>query len=382
MKEFTFELSTKIYFGTNIWKEALQKEKARLIGNIMIITTGRSLVKHGYQQLIQQAIVEIIGNNKIYIYDKISQNPKLEEVKQAIEIGKERSIDCVIGFGGGSAIDAAKAVAVGIPVEEPIETYLLEGKEPRKETLPIIAIPTTAGTGTELSKGAIISSTYHRIKTGIRGKNILPKIAIVDDMFTWTVPEKITMETGFDVLAHAIESYVAVKANPFSEMISEKAIQIVGHNLSLLKQDLDNHEARSQMCYASMIVGMNLANVGTCLPHRMQYSIGAYTDTSHGAGLLALYPAWIKYEYEVNQEKINQILNGLGYSKVKSAEEAENMFKVFLNKLDILYLLSDLGIQEQMLDELSGQVTGNLSNDKLSEESDIIKKIFKKAMEN
>jgi len=382
MKEFTFELSTKIYFGTNIWKEALQKEKARLTGNIMIITTGRSLVKHGYQQLIQQAIVEITGKDKIYIYDKISQNPKLEEVKQAIEIGKERSIDCVIGFGGGSAIDAAKAVAVGIPVEESIETYLLEGKEPGKETLPIIAIPTTAGTGTELSKGAIISSTYHRIKTGIRGKNILPKIAIVDGMFTWTVPEKITMETGFDVLAHAIESYVAVKANPFSEMISEKAIQIVGHNLPLLKQDLDNHEARSQMCYASMIVGMNLANVGTCLPHRMQYPIGAYTDTSHGAGLLALYPTWIKYEYEVNQEKINRIFNWLGYSKAKSTEEAENMFKVFLNKLDILYSLSDLGIQEHMLDELSGQVTGNLFNDKLSEESDMIKKIFKKAMEN
>lgn len=382
MKEFTFELSTKIYFGTNIWKEALQKEKTRLTGNIMIITTGRSLVKHGYQQLIQQAIVEITREDKIYTYDKISQNPKLEEVKQAIEIGKERSIDCVIGFGGGSAIDAAKAVAVGIPVEEPIETYLLEGKEPGKETLPIIAIPTTAGTGTELSKGAIISSTYHRIKTGIRGKNILPQIAIVDDMFTWTVPEKITMETGFDVLAHAIESYVAVKANPFSEMISEKAIRIVGENLSKLKQNLNDYGARSQMCYASMIVGMNLANVGTCLPHRMQYPIGAYTDTSHGAGLLALYPAWIKYEYEVNQEKINQILNWLGYSIVKSAEEAENMFKEFLNKLDILYSLSDLGIQKDMLDELSGQVTGNLSNDKLGEEPDIIKKIFKNAMEN
>lgn len=380
MKEFTFELSTKIYFGTNIWIESLQKEKTRLSGNIMIVTTGRSLVRHGYLDEMQRVVTDIVGNDTLYIYDKVSQNPKLEEVKQAIEIGKEKKVNCIIGFGGGSAIDAAKAVAVGIPAEENIEKYLLEGKEPGKETLPIIAIPTTAGTGTELSKGAILSSTCHKIKTGIRGKNILPIIAIVDDVFTWTVPEKITMETGFDVLAHAVESYLAVKANPFSEMISEKAIQIVGKNLPLLRENLDNHEARKQMCYASMIVGMNLANVGTCLPHRMQYPIGAYTDTSHGAGLIALYPKWIRYEYEVNKERVNQILNWLGFSGIASAEEAENALKVFFNKLDILYSLSDLGIREDMLNGLSNQVMGNLSNDRLSKNPDIIKKIFEEAL--
>lgn len=380
MKEFVLELSTKIYFGTNIWKEALQKEILKFNGNVMIITTGRSLIKYGYLQELQQEIEDIIGKGKVFVYDKISQNPKLEEVKQAIMLGKEKGVICVIGFGGGSAIDAAKAVAVGVSTEESIESYLLGGKEPEEKTLPIIAIPTTAGTGTELSKGAIISSTYHKIKTGIRGKNILPKIAIVDDVFTWTVPQKITVETGFDVLAHAIESYVAVKANPFSEMVSEKAIRIVGENLPLLYEDIDNHEARHQMCYASMIVGLNLANVGTCLPHRMQYPIGAYTDTSHGAGLLALYPTWIKYEYEVNKERVNQVLTWLGYSKAESAQEAQELFNVFLNKLNVKYSLSDLGIKENMLKEMNNQVTGNLSNDILSKDSEIIEKIFKEAL--
>lgn len=379
MKEFVFELSTKIYFGTNIWKEALQKEKTRLMGNVMIVSTGRSLVKYGYLEELQQVVKEFTEKENICIYDSISQNPKLEEIKQAIGIGKVKNIDCIIGFGGGSAIDAAKAVAVGIPAADEIEKYLFDGKEPGKETLPIIAIPTTAGTGTELSKGAILSSTYHKIKTGIRGKYILPKAAIVDDMFTWTVPKKITMETGFDVLAHAMESYVAVKANLFSEMISEKAIRIVAKNLPLLNKDLDNHEARNEMCYASMIVGLNLANVGTCLPHRMQYPIGAHTDTSHGAGLLALYPTWIEYEYEVNREKVNQILTWLGFSKAQSAKEAKDTFNTFLEELNCTYSLSDLGIQEDVLEELGKQVTGNLSNDRLGDNPDIIEKILKEA---
>lgn len=380
MLEFKFQLPTKVYFGENIVTEVLEQNREMLFKKAMIVTSGRSLIAHGYLKELQSILIGLLGKENLVIFDEISSNPKIEEIKRAVHIGRMQEVDVVLGFGGGSAIDAAKAVAVGIPAKEDLEEYLLKGKEPSNCTLPIIAIPTTAGTGSELSKAAIISSSQHQIKTGIRGKCILPQLAIIDVVYTWTVPLKTTMETGFDVLAHAIESYVAVKANMFSEMLSETAIQIVGENLIRLKKNLSDHEARKKMCYASMLMGINLANVGTCLPHRMQYAIGAVTDTSHAAGLLALYPGWIEQEYKVNERKIKKVMSLLGISEPKSPIQARRYFMDFLLEIDSLYNLEDLGIQKKILDVLPIKVTGDLSNDLLGTRIDILKQLFREAM--
>ncbi len=380
MKQFTFELSTKIYFGIHILEKALSEEKRFLKDNILIVTTGRSLIKNGYLDELIHTLKEINPRQKICVYDNISPNPRLEEAKEAAELGKKNQVKTVIGFGGGSAMDAAKAAAIGIGADDDLEGYLMDGKEPSGQTLPIIAIPTTAGTGSELSRGAILTSEKHHIKTGIRGKNIVPCVAIVDSYFTWTVPRKITMETGFDVLAHAIESYVAQKANPFSEMLSEKAIRLAAENIQLLYENIDDKQAREGMSFASMLMGMNLADIGTCLPHRMQYAVGAKTDTSHGAGLAALYPSWIKYEYEMNQEKIMNVLRWMEYQNVTSADEAKEVFLEFLRKIEINYTLSDLGIGIENIGILAKSVTGNLANDKLSEVPGIIHTLFCEAL--
>lgn len=380
MTEFTFELSTKIYFGTHIVKVALENERKWLTDKVMIVTTGRSLAEYGYLEQLRQVLGNIAGQKNVIVYDEISRNPRLDEVKRAVLIGRQQGIKTVIGFGGGSALDVAKATAVGIATSEDLETYLLEGKEPPRETLPIIAIPTTAGTGSELSKAAIISSPEHFIKAGIRGRYILPKAAIVDAAYTWTVPRQITMETGFDVLAHAVESYVAIKANIFSQTLSEKAIMLVSENLPLLNRDLENHDARERMCYASMIMGLNLANVGTCLPHRMQYAVGAATDTSHAAGLTALYPSWIMHEYEVNDRKLNRILDLLGVSIADTAKQAGESFSSFMKSIGLSYRLSDLGINSEQLSQLEQQVTGNIANDRLAEKDGIIGMIFQESL--
>lgn len=380
MRKFDFELNTKIYFGTHILKEALEAEADKLSGDIMIVTTGRSLIKYGYVDELKEVLENITVSQKVIVFHSVSQNPRLEEVEAAVQIGKEQKIQCVIGFGGGSALDAAKAVAVGIAAEEGIEEYFLNKKEPPETTLPVIAIPTTAGTGSELSKGAILTSIRHHKKDGIRGKYILPVLAIVDAAYTQTVPMKITMETGFDVLAHAIESYVAVKATPFSEMLSEKAINLVSTNLRLLKQNLQNPEAREAMCFSSMIMGMNLANVGTCLPHRIQYAVGVETDTSHGAGLLALYPAWLANEFEESREKIVEVMEWMGFPSVKNALDVKESFQVFLNELELSYSLSGLGIEKGMLPVLADAVTGNLANDPLAKRAGVVEMLLEQAM--
>lgn len=379
--EFTFKTDTKIYFGTDIVEEALQQEADRLFDkNIMIVTTGRSLINYGYLQQLEQIVKKLSQSGKVIIYDCISRNPRLSEVKQASTIGRENAVQTVIGFGGGSAIDAAKATAAGITQIDLLEEYLLNGREPSDKTLPVIAIPTTAGTGSELSRAAILSSEKDHIKSGIRGNSMVPKVAVVDAKYTWTVPRKITVETGFDVLAHAIESYTAVKSNSFSEMLSEKAIKIVGKNIPLLIDDIENHEARKEMCFASMLMGMNLANVGTALPHRLQYPIGALTDTSHSAGLIALYPAWIQHEYEVNQCKIEKVIQWLGMEKPANAKQIYSQIESLKERWKIPYTLQTLGIQEEMLEQLVNQVTGNLGNDKLAEKSNIVEMIYKESL--
>ena len=381
MPEFTLEIPTKIYFGNSIIEKAVKKQGKWIHDVVMLVTTGRTLKKLGYVDSLVKLLEGMPSIKEVLVFDYISSNPRLSEVKEAVRIGKTKCVNCIVGFGGGSALDAAKAAAVGIGSTQPIESFLLEGKVPGRETLPIIAIPTTAGTGSELSMGAILSSPEHHIKTGIRGEHIYPKPAIVDPVYTWSVPQRITMETGFDVLAHGIESFLAVKSTPFTEMLSEKVIRIVAEQLPVLYKNLDNRAARELMSYASMLMGINLANAGTCLPHRMQYAIGAATDTSHGAGLAALYPAWIMHEYEVNPVKVSHVLSALSNKRVSSKHEAYICMKDFLERIDLRYTLSGLGIRRDTLSALAEVVTGNITNDSLSNYKGCIPAIFAESLQ-
>lgn len=381
MSGFMLEIPTKVYFGNNITVEAIEKEGRWIQGVVMLMTTGRTLKDIGYVERLVKLLKEMPKVKEVVVFDNISANPRLSEVEAAVSVGKEERVGCVVGFGGGSALDAAKAAAAGIGSDDTMESFLLEGREPGARTLPIIAIPTTAGTGSELSKGAILSSPEHHIKAGIRGEHIYPKAAIVDPVYTWSVPQKTTMETGFDVLAHAIESFLAVKSTPFSELLSEKVIGIVAEALPALLENPDNKSAREVMSYASMLMGINLANVGTCLPHRMQYAIGAATDSSHAAGLIALYPSWIAHEYMVNPEKVSKALYGLTGRKVSDEEAAGSCIRSFLERINLGYTLNGLGIKNGELPALAGAVTGNTANDSLNIYEGCIAKIFAESLQ-
>lgn len=376
MQNFEFECRTKVYFGTNILETAIHKSADILKGNVLIVTTGGSLIRYGYLARLEKLVVRIA--RRVLVYDNVSANPELEDIMGAIESGIDNHIDTVIGFGGGSALDAAKAAALGIGVSADqgiMEQYLRAEVSPDERTLPVIAIPTTAGTGSELSRAAILSGRRLKIKSGIRGKYMQPCVAIVDAAFTWSVPEQITMETGFDMLAHAVESYLSVKSDRFSETLSEKAIEIAGRNLRLLKENLNHHEAREAMCYGSMIMGLNLANVGTCLPHRMQYPVGIYTNTTHAAGLIALYPVWLRYEYDVNSDKVKRILELLDISCADEKDITEAL-RSFQEDLGINYSLEYLGVKKEDIPMLISQTSGSLQNDKLYTKDRILERIL------
>lgn len=376
MSLYQLNIPTKVYFGRDIWREALKAQKETLKGTVLLVTTGRSLDRLGYVAQVKQQILEDTNAENVVIVDNVSANPRLSEVKAGILSGRREKAEVVVGFGGGSAIDAAKAIAAGIGETEEIETFFYSGREPRK-VLPIVAIPTTAGTGSELSKAAIITEENRKIKKGIRGAALYPKVAIVDSIFTESVPFKITMETGFDVFAHGMESYVSKAASPYTEMQSEQAIRIVGTSLPALAENLLDREAREKMSFASMIMGINLGNASTCLPHRMQYPLGVHTDTSHGAGLAALFSAWITCEFEYAPKRIERGVSLLCGEDIYGKKNCVDKVCCFIKRLGLPISLKEFGVQAEELRVMASEVTGNIKNDPMGQEKEIILKLYR-----
>lgn len=379
MRPYQIQIPTSIYFGRNIWEEALKNIQFLLDGTVMIVTTGRSLDRLGYLERIKKGIAGCPLVKGVVVFDKISANPKLAEARDGIGIAKKNRINVIVGFGGGSAIDMAKAIALGAKADGTIEEYFYGKKEPGNRSLPVIAIPTTAGTGSELSKAAIITDGEEKIKRGIRGSVLYPKAAVVDSVFTETVPFDITMQTGFDVLAHAMESYVSKASSPYTRMQSEYAIKTVGKMLPRLVLDLKDTEARADMSYASMMMGINLGNASTGLPHRLQYPLGAVTDTSHGMGLAALYCAWADYEYRYSGEKVERMISILAGEDIRGKDECLGRMREFITLLKLPGCLQELGVDKAQLRDMAAAVSGNLLNDPASQEADIVAKIYEKA---
>jgi alcohol dehydrogenase class IV len=379
MKSFQLSMPTKVYFGDGILDKALQQEKDLIRGTVMIVTGQSAMRRLGYLDRVQGLLESLSTVDRCLVAKGMSPNPRIEEIMPAAERGLTAGVNLVIGLGGGSALDAAKGVAVGMAVaarNETLEPYVLEGKEPPADTLPLVAIPTTAGTGSEVSRTAIISSLEKGIKNGIRGDRIFPRVAIVDPELTHGMPVRITAETGFDVFTHAAETYISRKANPFTEMLSVEAMHLTAEYLPLLMQDLSHREARSRMSYASMLMGISLGNASTCLPHRLQYPIGALTDTSHSAGLACLYQAWVCHGYEYAREKFNTIGSILCGSVCRSREEVLQSLTAFMDLIGVNYKLPDLGLHRDQLQQLCDGVAGSLDNDPAYAVPDIVRRIY------
>lgn len=370
---FFLEIPTKIEFGRHILKEAVANALKGVQGKVLVITGGKSAKACGYLDIVKEAVKE---SNEFFLYEGIHSNPKVKEIDRAIEIGVKEKIDCIIGLGGGSALDAAKVIAAGVGMEKKCDDFLYNKVIPDEKTLPIIAIPTTAGTGSELSKGAIITDEKNQIKKGIRSEYLYPKYAIVDSTLTYSVPFSITMETGFDVLAHAIESYISRKAFMFSAMLSEEVIKDVSKNLRRLAENLNDFEARDMLSYDSMLMGINLGNVGTALPHRLQYPIGALTDTGHGTGLALLYPSWIENTYIYSADKFNKVLQMISGRCISTCETAVIAMNKFLCEINLNNGFESLGLKPDNKQWLIEHVTGSIVNDPGADDEGIIDKIY------
>lgn len=291
---FNYYMPTKLLFGKgqlgNLHKEKLPGKKA-----LIVISAGKSTRKFGYLEKLENELK--LANVKYVIFDEIQPNPTLENVRNGAKVVRENACDFVIGLGGGSSIDAAKSIAVMATNEGDYWDYISggtgKGKAPSNNPLPIIAITTTAGTGTEVDPWTVITNEEMNEKIGFGYEKTFPVIAVVDPELMMTVPKMLTAYQGFDALFHSTEGYLNNTAYVMSDMYALKAIELIGKSLETAVNDGKNEEARANVALANTLSGLVESTSGCTSEHSIEHALSAFhPNITHGAGLIMISEAY------------------------------------------------------------------------------------------
>lgn len=297
---FNFNIPTSFVFGSG----SLQKlHKQRLPGKkaLIVISSGKSTRANGYLDTVQDQLTQ--AGVAFAVFDKISANPVIDNVMDGAACARENGCDFVLGLGGGSSIDAAKAIAMMAPNEGNYWDYIYGGtgggQKLKNKPLPVVAIPTTAGTGTELDAWTIITNEATNEKMSGGNRNTFPVLSIVDPDLMLSVPPKFTAYQGFDALFHSTESYINKTNNPMRDMLALRAIEAVGRNLAAACNHGQDKAAREQVAFGSSLSGMVMSVDNLCSEHSMEHPLSAYhPEIPHGAGLIMVSRAY--YTHMVN----------------------------------------------------------------------------------
>jgi alcohol dehydrogenase class IV len=301
--------------------------------NALIVTDGH-LIKAGLVAQVQASLdAEDIGH---VAFDGCVPEPSTAVIDSAAAFAKPHGVDVVIGLGGGSNMDVAKIVAAVLAHGGQAADYFGQDKIPGP-ILPLIAMPTTAGTGSEVSAVAIIEDPAKHLKLAMSSNLLRPKLALVDPLLTTSCPPKVTAESGIDALTHAIEAYTNIDYRaqaipneqfvafagkyPLTDALAEKAIKLIGANLRLAVYQPQNLDAREAMSLAATLGGMAFSNAGVGIVHALQYPIGAITHTSHGLGNGLMLPYVMDYLRPSNPAAFAEIGQWLGSTSGDAAHQ-------------------------------------------------------------
>ncbi|MCD2346493.1 iron-containing alcohol dehydrogenase [Clostridium guangxiense] len=266
-------------------------EKIKSLGSKALIITDDVMMKLGSVNNVTSLLEK--ENVEFFIYHEVNGEPTDIMVNNGIKKYKEEDCDFLIALGGGSPIDTAKAVGAMITNSGNINDYL--GKVIQKETPPLVAIPTTAGTGSEATQFTIITDTNRNIKMLLKGPYLIPTVAVIDPIFTMTSPKSVTSATGLDALTHAIESYTSKLAQPMSEMFSISAVKKIFNNLLEAYNNGTNVKARTEMSIAALQAGIAFNNASVTIVHGMSRPIGALFHVPHGLSNAMLLTDCLKF---------------------------------------------------------------------------------------
>ncbi|KSU85440.1 alcohol dehydrogenase [Fictibacillus enclensis] len=306
------------------------------------------------------------------VYDQVIPEPPIDSALECYEFAKSQNTDAVIGLGGGSSIDMAKIVALLVAHGgHPLDYYGGENQVPGP-IAPLVAIPTTAGTGSEVTSVSVLTDVKNNLKVGISDNYLRPTVALLDPELTIGLPSYVTACSGIDALSHAIEAYTAkpfsfIQAEgqilfqgsiPISDALAYRAIELIAKNLPLAVQQGTNLEARSNMLLGSLLAGMAFSNAGTAAAHALAYPIGGLVKSPHGEVTGLLLPYVMEFNTAVETEKMVKILkafdiNADGLSRKEAALAASKAVFNLLETIGLPTHLSDIGIKEEDVAEIA-----------------------------
>lgn len=339
---FEFSLP-KVIFGKGVIKEL--GDISRGIGKKAILVSGRSAMR---KVGALEKVITLLKNYQVEVelYDNVELDPSLETVEKGCVLARERKCDMVIGLGGGSALDCAKAIA-GIAGQEGSIWEYYEGREIEKEGIPFIAIPTTAGTGTEVTRNSVLRNLQEKAKKSLRSKYLIPYLAFVDPELTLSLPPEVTAYSGIDALTHAIESYVSNAANPITEMFATCSIELIARNLMKAYCNGEDIDVRENMSLASTMAGMSFANSGLGAAHALSHPLGAKFGVSHGVACGILLPYVMEFNLKICEEKYARVALALG--REKNGTMAVEAVRNLLQKMKMPEHLSDVGVERNCI---------------------------------
>ena len=352
---FEFATAKWIIFGVDSAKKIA--DNALNLGNKPLIVTGKN------QERCKFLLDDFTRQNvKCEIYS-VKGEPTTEGVSECIELANRNKADVIIGIGGGSAIDTGKAVSALITNGGDLFDYLEvigRGKPIKNPTVPFIAVPTTAGTGAEVTKNAVIKSNKHSVKVSLRSPFMLPDIAILDPVLTYSMPKEVTASTGLDAFTQVIEPYVSIKANMLTDAICKEGIKRISRSLLKAFNDGNDAKAREDMCIGSLFGGIALANAKLGAVHGFAGPMGGMIDAPHGVICGILLPYVIKANIKALEERDSSSIVFTKYEKIARivTKNEKARARDLIRWTDELYEklnmphLSEVDLKEEQIEEL------------------------------
>lgn len=314
-----FVLNETSYHGAGAIKEIAPEAKGRGFGKAFVCSDP-DLIKFG----VTQKVLDILDNAKLAyeVYSEIKPNPTIENVQTGVEAFKKSGADYLIAIGGGSSMDTAKAIGIIIENPEFEDVRSLEGVAPtKKKSVPIFAVPTTAGTAAEVTINYVITDAEKNRKMVCVDPKDIPVVAFVDPEMMASMPKGLTAATGMDALTHAIEGYITAGAWELSDMFHLKAIEIIAR--SLRNAVSNTPEGRADMALGQYVAGMGFSNVGLGIVHSMAHPLGALYDTPHGVANAIILPTVMEYNAEATGEKYKYIAQAMGVKGTENMSQEE-----------------------------------------------------------
>ena len=335
---------------------------AKLFGERALVVTGRGAVESKRVDRVLKPLEE--AGVQVEVYGEVEPEPDMSLAERVAEharrLAESRGLDVVVGFGGGSSLDMAKIASIAPLNRDPVRSYVGVDKVPRKG-LPLILIPTTAGSGSEVSRVAVVISEEDEVKVGVVSDNVVADVAIVDPELTVTMNPKLTASTGVDALSHAIEAYMSLGANSYTDPLALEAVSLISWGLRRAYADGEDLEARAAMSEAALLAGLAFSNAGNCAGHAAAYAFAVKYRVPHGVSCGIALPYIMKFNSLAVPERLADIAVAMGVevsglSVREAAQLAVAEVYDLLLDLNLPTTLEDVGVPEEDIMSLASNM--------------------------